>query len=310
MGRSGPAWAAFVRICVTSAPKEGRARNVDEMSDTQALSGKVALVTGAGRGQGRSHAVALAQAGADVVICDIAADVDSIHYPLASSSDLATTAQMVEQTGRECLSRVVDVRDAAGVQRLVDDATERFGSVDICVANAGVCGYGKLWELTDQAWREMIDINLTGVFNTLRAVTPGMIERRFGRIVATSSGAGRAGNANLGHYVAAKWGLIGLVKTLALETAKLGVTANVVCPSSVDTAMLHNQWMYDLFCPDLDQPTHDDVEPRYVRMNQLPRPWLQPDEVSRAVLFLVSDVQGAMSGEVLELGLGNTATRH
>jgi len=286
-------------------------RSVGRMSEARLpLDGRVALVTGAGRGQGRSHALALAAAGADLVICDIAADVDSIQYPLASADDLATTARMVEQTGRACLTRAVDVRDAAGMQHLVDDATERFGGVDICVANAGVCGYAKVWELTEQAWQEMLDINLTGVFNTLRAVTPGMIERRYGRIVATASGAGRAGNANLGHYVAAKWGVIGLVKTLALETAKLGITANVVCPSSVDTDMLHNPWMYDLFCPDLDEPTHDDVEPRYVRMNQIPRAWLQPDEVSRAVLFLVTDQHGAMSGEVLELGLGNTATRH
>lgn len=277
---------------------------------TLPLAGRVALVTGAARGQGRSHAVALARAGADVVICDIAADIGSIGYPLGTPDDLATTAEMVVAEGRRCVARVVDVRDARALEQLVADATEAFGSVDIACANAGVCGYAKVWELTDEMWADMIATNLTGVFHTLRAVTPGMIERGFGRIVATSSMGGRMGNAHLGHYVAAKWGVIGLVKTLALETARTGVTVNAVCPASVDTPMLHNPSMYALFCPDLDNPGRDDVVGRYERLNEVPRPWLDVDEVTRAVMFLVGDERGAMTGEVVQLSLGTAARMH
>lgn len=274
------------------------------------LEGQVALITGGGRGQGRAHAVALAEAGADIAICDVGGNIATVPYPLASADDLAETARLVEAQGRRCITRIADVRDTAALNALATDVIGEWGRIDICVANAGVCGFGVAWELTDEQWTEMIDIDLTGVFKTVRAVVPHMIERGFGRIVATSSMGGRRGNSNLAHYVAAKWGVIGFIKTVALETAKLGITANVVAPASVDTPMLHNPALYGLFCPHLDHPSREDVEPRYVAMNQLPRPWLDPAEVARAVLFLVSDRPGAISGEVLELALGNSATMH
>ncbi len=275
-----------------------------------ALEGQVALITGGGRGQGRSHAVTLATAGADVAICDIAADARTVPYALSTPDDLAETVRLVEATGRRCIARVADVRDTAAMNAFAGDVVDQLGRIDICLANAGVCAFGQAWELTDEQWSEMIDIDLTGVFKTTRAVLPHMIERGYGRIVATSSLAGRMGNPNLAHYVAAKWGVIGLIKTIAAETATMGITANVVAPASVDSLMLHNPALYGLFCPDIDSPTRADVEPRYTAMNRVPRPWLDASEVSRAIMFLVTDPTAAMTGEVIELGLGASAGFH
>lgn len=271
------------------------------------LDGRVALVTGAARGQGRAHALALAAEGADLVICDAAKDIDTVPYPLAAAEDLAETERLLVAAGRRCLSRVVDVRNSEALDSLVADAVAELGHVDICVANAGVCGFGQFWEITDAMWDDMIGVDLTGVFKTLRAVTPHMIERGYGRIVATSSLGGRMGTPNLAHYVAAKFGVVGLVKTLAREVASHGITVNAICPASVDTPMLHNAALYGLFCPDLESPTREDVEPRYTAMNAVPRPWLQPDEVSRVVVFLCTDDGASMTGEAVQIGLGASA---
>lgn len=271
------------------------------------LDGQVALITGAARGQGRSHALALAGEGADVVLCDVAKDIDTVPYAMASVGDLAETERLVLETGRRCLTRVVDVRDTAGLDELVGSAVDEFGRIDICVANAGICAFGKFWEISDDMWDDMIGVDLTGVFRTLRAVVPHMIERNYGRIVATSSMGGRMGNPNLAHYVAAKFGVVGLVKTLAREVAANGITVNAICPASVDSDMLHNAPMYRLFCPDLDNPDKADVEPVYTAMNLVPRPWLRPEEVSRVVVFLCTDRDAAMTGEAFHIGLGATA---
>lgn len=279
-------------------------------NETGRLEGQVALITGGARGQGRSHALALASEGADIAICDVAADITTVPYPLARPDDLAETVRLIEGLGRRCFTRIADVRDTDAMNDFARDVVTEFGRIDICLANAGVCGFGQVWELTDTQWSEMIDIDLTGVFKTVRAVLPQMIEQKYGRIVATSSLGGRMGNPNLAHYVAAKWGVIGLIKTVALEVAKLGITANAIAPASVDSDMLHNPALYGLFCPDLTDPTKEDVEPRYVAMNAVPRPWLDAAEVSRAILFLVTDTRASMTGEVLELGLGTTASMH
>jgi SDR family mycofactocin-dependent oxidoreductase len=274
------------------------------------LDGKVAIVTGGARGQGRAHAVALAAEGADVVVCDVAADIVTVPYPLGTKAELDETVAAVEDLGRRSFGTIVDVRDTDALEALVAETIGSLGQIDICVANAGVCGFGAFWEIDDAMWDDMIGVDLTGAFKTMRAVTPHMIERRAGRIIATSSMAGRQGNPHLAHYVAAKWGVIGLVKTLAMEVARYGITVNAVAPTSVDTPMLHNPAMYSLFCPELESPTREDVTPRYEAMNRLGVPWMAPEEISRLVVFLCADESAGMTGQVMEASLGSSAYMH
>lgn len=271
------------------------------------LQGKVAFVTGGARGQGRSHVLALARAGADIATCDIAAPIGTVPYPLATPADLAVTRGMVEELGRRCVTVTADVRDTEQIDGAVAQAMDQLGQIDICVANAGICGFGRFWEITDPMWDDMIGTDLTGVFKTLRAVVPHMIERGQGRIVAISSMGGKMGNPNLAHYVAAKWGVIGLVKTLALEVAQSGITVNAICPATVDTAMVHNPAMYGLFCPDLDMPTVDQVRPLYEQMSPMRVPWVDASDISDAVLFLSSPGARFVSGSTLEVSTGGSA---
>lgn len=272
------------------------------------LDGRVALVTGGARGQGRAHALRLAQDGADVTVVDLCAPLGTVPYPLADPDDLAQTAAQVEAIGRRCLTVTADVRDGAAIDAAVARTVDELGGLDICVANAGVCGFGRFWEITDEMWDEMIGVNLTGAFRTLRAVVPPMIDRGRGRVVATSSMGGRMGNANLAHYVASKWGVIGLVKTLAREVAEYGITVNAVCPATVDTPMVHNPALYGLFCPDLEHPDRDDVRTRYEAMNPMGNAWLDPAEVAAAVRYLVSDAAGHVTGTTLDVCMGASAS--
>lgn len=265
-----------------------------------ALEGKIALITGGARGQGRSHALALSAEGADVVVWDVPRAMSTLTYPLATTEDLQLTAKLVEQAGRRCLAAQVDVRDPAAVAQAVETALGEFGRLDIAIANAGVVSTGPLTEVTDEAWDELVATNLTGVFHTLRAVVPAMRSQRFGRIVVTSSMGGRMGIPNLAAYNATKWATIGLAKSLALEVAKEGITVNVVCPTTVQTPMVQ---------PDPDAEVPDDLIRQMLRANPVPQPWLQPDDVTRGVLYLVTD-PGVITGSVLEVGLGSSARMH
>jgi SDR family mycofactocin-dependent oxidoreductase len=271
------------------------------------LDEQVAFITGGARGQGRSHALALAREGADIAICDIAAPIDTVPYPLADEGDLAETKRQVEELGRRCVAIKADVRDTEQIETAVAQTLAELGRIDIALANAGVCGFGAFTEITDAMWDDMIGTDLTGVFKTLRAVVPHLVERGSGRIVATSSMGGKMGNPNLAHYVAAKWGVIGLVKTLALEVADKGVTVNAICPATVDTEMVHNDALYGLFAPDLENPTKADVEPRYTAMNPVPEPWTPVEEISAAILYLVSPAARMVSGTTLDVCMGASA---
>ena len=264
------------------------------------LDGQVAFITGAARGQGRSHALTLAAEGADIVACDVPGPMSSPGYPLATQADLETTAKLVEQLGRRCLPIPVDIREAAQVSGAVQRTLEEFGRLDIALANAAIVSTGPLVGVTDNEWTELVDTNLTGTFNTLRAVVPAMQQRRYGRIVVTSSMGARMGVPGLSAYGATKWGVIGLAKCLALEVAKEGITVNVVCPTTVQTPMVQ---------PDEDQEVPDDVVRRFLRGNPVPQPWIQPEDVSRAVLYLVSD-PGVVTGSVMEVSLGTSARMH
>ena len=272
------------------------------------LEGRVALVTGAARGQGRSHALALAHAGADVVLVDIAAQIESVDYPLATADDLAAAAEAVARLGVRSRAVPLDVRDHAGLADLVGRVEADWGSVDVLIANAGVCGFASMAELTHRKWTDMIDTNLTGVFNSVSAVLPGMRSRGFGRIVGVSSGAGRGGMRDLSHYSASKWGLIGFLKSVALEVGGDGVTANVVCPTSVATPMVFNEASLRRFRPDLPDPGVDDIRELFAGWSPLGTPWLEPEDVTRAVMYLVED-PGLTTGTVVEVNLGTSANR-
>lgn len=269
--------------------------------------GKIVMITGGARGQGRSHAISFAREGADIVTCDIVHDVGSVPYPLARPEDLAETGRLVEELDRRCITVEADVRQADDISTVVQAGLAEFGKIDILIANAGIVNFSPVWEISDDAWHDMIDINLSGVFKTVRAVVPHMIERGTGRVIATSSMGGKTGNPNLGHYVASKWGVIGLVKTLALELAEKGITVNAVCPSNVSSPMIHNEAVYKLFRPDLENPTTEDVSPVFAAGNRIPVPWVDPSYVSRAMMYLASDDAMYITGSTLDVGCGWTA---
>ncbi len=223
---------------------------------------KVVLVTGAARGQGRSHAVGFAEEGARVVVCDVVKDIDSVPYEMGSREDLDATVALVKEAGQECLAVEADVRDGRQLDDVVAQGIELFGAIDVLVANAGIASISTIAEMTDDQWQTMVDINLSGVFKSIRAVIPHMVERGRGRIVATSSIVGRLGAPNIADYVAAKWGVIGLVKSAALELADKGITVNAVAPTSVNTRMIQNNAFHALFLPGSTTPPKNKCRPR------------------------------------------------
>jgi SDR family mycofactocin-dependent oxidoreductase len=272
------------------------------------LDGRVALITGGARGQGRSHALALAAEGAEIVVADIAADVPVLGYPMASKDQLAETVKLVEDLDRRALGLQVDARDTAQVQAAVDRTLEEFGRIDILLANHGIVDFSTVENTTDEAWNTIVDTNLTGIFKAIRAVIPPMRAAGYGRIVATSSMGARNTSPNLAHYIAAKWGVIGLVKSCALEVKDFGITVNAIAPGAVNTDLFFNQPTYSIFCPDIENPTVEDFEQRMRDTNKglNGRAYLEPEHVSRAVLYLVTD-DGVITGQVMEIGLGGPA---
>jgi len=259
-------------------------------SDTP-LSGRVAFVTGAARGQGRSHCVRLARAGADVVAIDACGPVTPHNgYAAATSEDLVDTAHLVEGEGRKILAKEVDVRDAQGQQRVVDEAIEQFGRLDIVVANAGVLNWGRLWEITAQQWQDVLDINLTGVWNTIRATVPAMIEAgNGGSIITISSAAGVKAVPGCGHYCASKFGVVGLTNSLAVELGGYGIRVNSVHPYGTDTPMGNDPSMWQLFA---DHQTYiHSFSPGALPTDSL----ADPDLVSDIVLWLASDASSLVT---------------
>ncbi|HEY8480090.1 MAG TPA: mycofactocin-coupled SDR family oxidoreductase [Spirillospora sp.] len=254
------------------------------------VQGKVAFITGAARGQGRSHAVRLAAEGADIVAVDVCEDLPTVPYDLGREADLAETAALVEAEGRTCLTARADVRDLQALQKAVQQAIERFGRLDVVVANAGVLSFGRTWELSEESWSEMIGVNLDGVWKTVRATVPAMIEAgNGGSVIITSSNAGKRGLANLPHYSAAKHGVVGLCKVLAIEGAEYGIRANTVHPSTVGTRMALNDATFRVFFPDTDDPDEEQIKEGFQSLNMMPVPYIDPIDVSNAVVYLASD---------------------
>ncbi|MWA03628.1 mycofactocin-coupled SDR family oxidoreductase [Actinomadura sp. LD22] len=254
------------------------------------LDGKVAFITGAARGQGRSHAVALAREGADIIAIDTTAKVGTVPYPLATADDLAETVRLVEAAGRRIRAQDADVRDSRALARAVEAGVNAFGRLDIVLANAGVFTRAPTLEMSDDTWQDMIDINLTGVWKSLKASVPHIIAGgRGGAVVITSSLAAVHANESIAHYSAAKAGLVMLMKVMAKELAPHGIRVNTVHPTTVATDMVLNDATYRLFRPDLENPTRADFEEAARTLNRLPVVALEPEDISNAVLHLVSD---------------------
>lgn len=269
------------------------------------LDGKVALITGAARGQGRSHAVRLAEEGASIVALDIAAPISTTYYPLATGDDLRLTAQLVEKEGAPILAIEADVRDQAAMDAAVGRTLEHFGRLDVVVANAGIASSASTWELSEDQWQDVMDVNLTGVWRTMRCCIPPMIAAgRGGAIVLTSSLAGLHGYGNIGNYVAAKHGVNGLMRTLANELGPHNIRVNTVCPGLINTDLMMNDHTYHLFRPELEHPTQADATEVFRTMQLLPLDWLEPEDVSNAVAFLVSDRARAITGVALPVDGG------
>lgn len=273
----------------------------DRQRASRNLSGQVAFVTGAARGQGRAHAVRLAQAGAAIIAIDSCASAATTHYPGPTVAELEETADLVRAQGVEVLTRVADVRDFPAISAAVEEGTESLGGPSIVVANAGICSANLLWEITAEQWEETIGVNLTGVFHTVKATVPGMIERRQGgSVIVISSVAGLKGQPFLGAYVASKHGVVGLVKTLANELGDHGIRVNSVHPTGVATGMA----VVDLM-PLLERYAST-LAPMY--MNTIPQPrTLQPEDVAATVVWLAGDESRYMTGAQIPVDLGALA---
>ncbi|MGY2127997.1 mycofactocin-coupled SDR family oxidoreductase [Blastococcus sp. SYSU DS0617] len=272
------------------------------------LEGKVAFITGAARGQGRSHALRMAQEGADIIAVDLCAQIDTVPYPMATPEDLAETVRQVEALDRRIVATEADVRDSAALKAAVDEGVAQLGRLDIVAANAGIASYGPVEELSDEIWEDMLATNLTGVFKTVRAAIPHLkANEGGGSVILTSSTAGIMGIANAGHYVAAKHGVVGLMKVLALELAPNMIRVNSVHPTTVDTDMITNQGTYDLFRPDMTPgtATAEDAQEAFLSLNLLPIRWVEPVDISNAVVWLASDMARYVTGVQLPIDAGS-----
>jgi SDR family mycofactocin-dependent oxidoreductase len=270
------------------------------------VAGKVAFITGAARSQGRSHAIRLAQEGADIIAVDIAGPVDSVTaYPMATEEDLAETVKEVEALDRRIVARKADVRDPRALKAALDDGVAQLGKLDIVCANAGIFQTQPSLGLEDKDWQETIDINLTGVWNTVKVALPHLIANGGGSVILTSSVAGLKAIPNAIHYGAAKHGVIGIMRTVAVEFAQHGIRANSVHPTSVNTIMVQNESVWGLFDPANPHPTRESAEAIFTTTNTLPVPWVEPIDISNAVLFLASDEARYITGVTLPVDAGS-----
>jgi (+)-trans-carveol dehydrogenase len=270
------------------------------------VEGKVAFITGAGRGQGRSHAVKLASEGADIIAVDICQDLESA-LPMSTPEDLAETVKLVEAQDRRIIATQTDVRDLEGLKAAVDAGVAELGRLDIVVANAGIASQGgPVQDMSPGDWQRTIDINLTGPWHSARVAIPHIIAGgRGGAIVLTSSVGGMRAMPDMSHYVSAKHGIIGLMRSLAVELGQHHIRVNSVLPTNVNTPMFMNEGAFKMFRPDLESPTAADVEPIISQfMHVLPHGWVEPEDISNAVLFLASDESRYITGVPLPVDLG------
>ncbi|MGV9800929.1 mycofactocin-coupled SDR family oxidoreductase [Mycobacterium sp. NPDC003449] len=255
------------------------------------LEGKVALITGAARGQGRSHALRLAEEGADIIALDICRQIDTVPYPMADSDDLVTTVDLVKSRGRRVVAAEADVRDLKALEHAVNQGVSELGRLDIVVANAGTLNdTAPLWELSEQQFTDQIDVNLTGVWKTIKATVPVLLQQNEGgAVILISSISGLTVELNVGHYAASKHGVNGLMRTLSGELAPHGIRVNSINPTNVNTQMINNPRYNRLFAGGKDGASQEDALPALTAMHALPVPFLDPIDVSNAVVYLAGE---------------------
>jgi SDR family mycofactocin-dependent oxidoreductase len=273
---------------------------------TGRVDGKVAFISGAARGQGRSHAVRLAQEGADIIAIDICGPIDNLAYPHSTPADLAETADLVKAHNRRIVTAQVDVRDYAALKAALDSGVEQLGRLDIIVANAGIGTFGnKLHKIGEKIWQDMIDVNLSGAWHTVKAGVPHIIAgERGGSVVLTGSVGSHKAMAYTGHYIAAKHGVVGLMRAFAVELGQHRIRVNSVHPSQVNTPMTMNEVTFRLFRPDLENPGPEDFAPFSQMTHTLPVPWVEAADISNAVLFFASDESRYVTGVSLPVDAG------
>ena len=276
------------------------------VSTSARFSEQVVFITGAAHGMGRAHALAFAREGAKLVLCDACRQYTTVPYPMAQPEELAALAAEIAEMGRSVIAKQVDVTNLAAMQALQEQARQELGPIDIVVANAGLYSFAPSWELSEEQWDETVNVDLKGVWITCKVCIPAMLQRRSGKIICIASTAAVKGMANLAHYVAAKHGVLGLVKTLAIELAPYNVNVNAVCPTSIDTAMCRNQALYDIFAGGPGpQATEEHMLALMNQLNLFPdRDLLPPEAVSAAVLWLASNEAHHITGCALPVDAG------
>lgn len=275
---------------------------------TGRLEGKVAFITGAARGQGRSHAVHMAREGADIIAIDICKPIRrDAKIDGATPEDLAETADLVKGLNRRIVTAEVDVRDYDELKAAVDSGVEQLGRLDVIVANAGIGNGGETLDQTAEFdWQEMIDINLSGVWKSVKAGVPHLIAGgNGGSIILTSSVGGLKPYAHTGPYIAAKHGVVGLMRTFAVELGQHFIRVNSVHPTNVNTPMFMHEGTMKMFRPDLENPGPEDLKVAAQFMHVLPIGWVEPEDISNAVLFLASDESRYVTGLPLTVDAGS-----
>jgi SDR family mycofactocin-dependent oxidoreductase len=286
-----------------------------EMANAQTLEGRVAVVTGAARGIGRASAVALAYAGADIVGIDIAGPVsDILDFAPATSEDLEETGRQVEDQGGRWLAITADQRDISQIRSAADEIKNTLGRVDIVFANAGIQAFKPILEMEDADWHDQIDVNLNGTANVLRVFAPLLVERGGGRIIVTSSTQGQHGTKEGAAYSASKWGIIGLMKSAALELGAHDITVNAIIPGLIDTALTRHEDRYaQAIAEGGGEPTGDPEQDEQtareslIKKTPLGVPWIAPEDVAPLVVFLASDAARMVSGTSFAATGGDSA---
>lgn len=276
-----------------------------ELNQLNQVSNKVAFITGGARGIGRAIAVELAKEGNNIALFDIADQMGTVPYPMSNNSDMTVTKNLVEAEGMRCLTLKGDVRNSEDLKSALEKTVSTLGRLDIVIANAGIANMGMIEQMADDAWEDVIGVNLIGVAKTLKASIPHLRKQKEGRIVVIASVSGRGGSPGMSAYNSSKWGVIGLTKSVAGEVGNANITCNAICPTAIATPMLENDFVRNLWSP--SDPTSEGINQAMKRSHLLPIGMLDPIEIANATVFLCSEKAKAITGIAMDVAAGSTA---